>query len=310
MSAASVHGEVQETSHGSSLSATWLTNSDGESTFVIRGASLCAETVGTVVIIPPFGLSTSDLFIPSYVLQSNGFDVVRFDARNSVGRSSGEILDYTLGSLRRDAEQVLEWIPAPAGPLILVSLSLSSPVAWKVAARNTAVSAVAAIVGVVDVPSTLLSAAGLDVGDYRATDAHEITRPVFGHEVKAHKFVTDMDAEGLDSFAGTRSAVLETKAAGLLLASEDDEYVAVETVSMLQMSDEERLKLRVMAGGSHELGRSPRAFQQAMREVARFCLQIAGVSSDPVTPRVAESISASGAESAFLAQISKEKRTR
>lgn len=70
-----------------------------------------------------------------------GFSIVRFDARNALGDSTGEYATFTTTSYREDLEEVLEWAETQAWwqePLVLVGHSLGGLVAGLYASEHQA----------------------------------------------------------------------------------------------------------------------------------------------------------------------------
>ncbi|MBI4511809.1 MAG: alpha/beta fold hydrolase [Deltaproteobacteria bacterium] len=259
-----------------------------------------------VVLVPPFGRSVHDLFIFSYYLRANGFQVVRFDPRNHVGLGSGDIEDFRLSQLERDLEGVVAARRDPCLPLILLGTSLSAPVVIRFAARHREVAGAVTLVGVVDVPETLERATGQSIRPYREPGDHGAPyQTLFGYRVSAQGFVDDMDRHGYGSFTDSLADARAIETPVHLVASTNDEYVDFAKVRELASALRDGSQLMVLEDASHELGRSLGATRQAMALVTKLCLStLPGGEACYVAPKLTEMIEASSVESRHLAALS------
>ncbi|MFN8074466.1 MAG: hypothetical protein U0Q15_03475 [Kineosporiaceae bacterium] len=283
------------------LSAETLRAGDGREVFVCTTEPEDGACVGDVVLVPPYGMAVPDLFLPAHHLAHNGFRVTRFDARDSVGRSAGQIADYRLSGVRADTELVLDRLSGRTASVVLVGLSLSAPVVWRVAATSPLVAGAATLVPVVDVPATLEAVTGDSVQRYRDGDP---TAPrwqrIFGHDIDAAPFIADMDTEGHRDLAATAALLATVEVPVLAVAADGDEYVVLDDVREVASACRAPFELTVVRGSSHEIGRSMRATRQAMAEVSRFCLATVGATRDVREPALAEVIAASERENRDL----------
>lgn len=259
---------------------------------------------GVVIVAPPFGKRIADLTFVALVLQENGFDVARFDARSHVGESSGEIEDFTLGSLADDLEEVRQSL-GEAQSLILVGISLSAPVTLRHAAEVGGVGGVVTLAGVVDVPDTLGRIVGTDV-----TAAYMAGRPgpeiceIFGYRVRARGFSTDALARGYDGIDATIADVAAITAPIHVIAAGDDELVAIEDVMKVTGSLPEGSNLTVIENSTHEFSRSMAATRHALKGLARGCLRISGdPDSEPSMPLLTTLIDQHGSEQRLLREL-------
>jgi acyl transferase len=276
--------------------------------FVLESALEKPTPKADVLIISPFGKSVHDCFIAAYYLTLSGFNVIRFDPLNHVGMSTGEISNFTLSQLERDVDAVLELRSFPARPLILVGISLSAPVAWKLASLDRRVSGVATLVGVVDVADTIAKASGSSVVQYRDPNMIGDTyQQIFGFKILAQPFVTDMDANGYGSFRDTQRYLENIPVPAHMIAATNDQYVDINQVKALASSLPQNSHFILLENASHEIGRSLAATKQALLTLTSLCLLSLGVNrkaEELSMPKFTDVIKSSSVESDYLSKVS------
>lgn len=266
--------------------------------------------VGEVVIVPPFGKSVHDLFVPAHYLCANGFVVTRFDPSNHVGRGSGDIRSFTLSGVERDLETVMD-LDRERWPQVLVGMSLAAPIAWRAAKRSRRPVGVVSLVGVVDVPDTVERVCGDSVAPYRAgAHAPEYQR-FFGYDVKAAPFVKDMDASGYGSFRDIAETVAALPGEVHFVVAKADEYVDFAKARAVVEGRTGRSKLTVLDGVGHEIGKSTGVFLRAVGVVTELCVACVNpsASTEVRRSRFTDVVRASGDESAFLGRFDAIHRT-
>ena len=284
------------------LSGRSLATPDGGSVFVLEGRALGGPPRADVAILPAFGHPADDLFLPSYYLRRNGFDVLRFDPRNHAGRGTGEILNFRLSGLERDLAHVLAMRPPSGRPLVLLGVSMSAPVAFKYAARTAGVAGVATLLGVVDAADTIQRASGAAVEPYRRSPSlgSRYQEPL-GQRVLAREFISDMDSNGYGRFEETCADACAVEGPVHLIAAGRDEYVDIRLVQRLAGRLPAGSRLEVLERCSHKLARSIAAARRALALTAELCLTIVeGRATAPVIPSFADIIAAARRERAFL----------
>ena len=186
---------------------------------------------GNVLIVPPFGKSAKELFIFASYLWSAGWNVFRFDARNHVGSSSGEIEHFTLSLLLADLKTVAGWLERRhPGGLTLLGISLSVPVLIKFVAGNPSVLSSISVVGAFDVAFAVEQAGGDVIAQYREDwPDQKLHQSFLGYDVLAKAFVSDMDEAG---FAPLDVLIEDVRAAAgplHLVIAEQDAWVTPES---------------------------------------------------------------------------------
>jgi pimeloyl-ACP methyl ester carboxylesterase len=256
-----------------------------------------------VLIVPPYGRSAQDLFFLAYFLSCNGLNTYRFDARHHVGRSSGVIEDFRLSELEADVVRVANELRRGSTlPLILVGLSLSAPVAWKVAASAPDVLGVVSIVGTVDVPFTLnqIGTVPFDMYRRRPEEAPEY-QDMLGYRIKARPFVADAVRNGYGSFEEIRGHVQRVPGPCHMIAGAEDPWVRVDDVRQCHRGATSGSELLVLEKVTHEFTRSLSVTKQVTTNAVRLCLSLCGgAPADIVTPNLVQVLSASAAEAAAL----------
>ncbi len=278
---------------------------DGGQLLALDVAAVGGDAIADVVLVPPFGKTVQDLLAPTVYLRENGFNVLRFDARHHLGRSSGDIIDFRLSSLARDLELVLA-ARAGARPVVLVGTSLSAPIVFKRAARAADVLGVVSLVGVVDVAETIVRAAGMAIEDYRAGGRPPDPRPeVMGFRVRGVEFVADMDAHGYGSFETTCADAAAIAGPVRLVAAAQDELVDIAKVRRLASGLGPGARLTVLEHCSHELSRSFVVARQALEALVAECFAICPPADGcaPLIPPLTTLIEASAAEAQLLADF-------
>jgi acyl transferase len=264
---------------------------------------------GLVLIVPPYAMNAHEFCLLNYYLIENGFTVVRFDAIDNVGLSSGTIEHYALGRLEDDLALVVRLCEAEHSigasgslPVILVAQSLSLPVALRHAITGR-VARVVSVLGAVNVRDTLERVSKRSAEPYLAhrpdVDTHV---RMFGHPVLAQPFVDDA-LERQYFFLDDVLRDLERLPVPLaMIVSDTDEYV--------QFSDAERCRPRAERAGSggflvvsalsHMVGRSVAAAKQ-LSVLTVQCVSGAIPDTEPSTfPKLTHVVRFASSEAGFI----------
>jgi acyl transferase len=267
--------------------------------FAIESRPRSGPARGSAVLVPPYGINSHEYFLFAHHLLENGFNVVRFDGINNVGLSSGHIDRYTMGQLERDLGEVLAaFFSEPRLPLVLVSQSLSFPVALKQASRDRRVSKLLSLLGVVDVKDTVERVCKSSLDPYFAHDP-SVPRclPFFGHLTDAHDFADDIVAKSYTRPANLVPYFEALTAPLYMVASQADEYVRFEDVARLRRYADRLGRFVTLPDAGHMIGRSV-AIAKAL---AKMTVEFAGGSEREVrTPPLTETIRLASMEASFL----------
>ncbi len=264
--------------------------------------------LGNVIIVPPFGKTAKDLFVFAHYLWSAGWNVFRFDARNHVGFSSGDISAFTLSSLLRDLGEVSAMLARRGFERpVLFGISLSVPVLLKFAAGQSSVRGLVSVVGAVDVAFAIEQASGDTVAQYReAWPDRKPYQTMLGYDVSAENFVLDMDRA---AFAPLDALIADAGAAHCsihMIMADEDAWVEPRSVIAIHEAAPPGSTLTRFEGLTHEFGRSIRMAKLICLEVCRLCSLVAGDGSAPfAVPDFATILRTSSAEAADLDAFSR-----
>jgi len=280
-------------------------NSSEQHVVTLISPARTAGARGIAIVVPPFGKRIVDLTYVALVLQENGFDVVRFDARSHVGKSSGEIEHFTLGSLAYDLTKARDSLSEQAGALILVGISLSSPIALRHAANNVGVDGLVTLAGVVDVPDTIGRIIGTNAASrYLERQPGPEHCEIFGYSVRGHDFAADVLAHGYDGLDATIRDVTAITAPIHIVAARDDELVPVEHVKKVAAHLPQGSSLTIVENSTHEFSRSMTATRLALKALAQGCLKVAGgPDAEPAMPSLTTLIDCHEYEQRLLQEL-------
>lgn len=263
---------------------------------------------GNVVIVPPYAMSAHGYFLFQDYLTWNGFTVYRFDGINNVGLSSGEVINYTLGQAWRDLGYVIEaFFPTSSSDsLVLLSQSLSFPIAVRRARRDERVKAVVSLLGAVSVRDTVERVLKSSLEPYFSDlpDAAPRQR-IFGHEVNAMQFVASMIDEGYVDANDVYADVNMLTQPLYLVSSEADEYVDFRDVLALRSDAEKNGAFVALADMGHMIGRSVESAKLLARLSVELTLKAYGIAEQLESPILTESIERASYESAQITMLGK-----
>jgi acyl transferase len=279
-----------------------LPTPDGE--IVVFVNSPAGESRGNVVIVPPYAMSAHGYYLFQDYLTYNGFTVYRYDGIDSVGLSTGEIYDYTLGQSHRDLENVIDALFDENSSFMLFSQSLSFPVAVRQAGADPRVQAVLGVLGVTSVRETLALILGIDMGPYLARDpSMPRVQRIFGHNVDAIHFVASMlDNQYVDE-ADTMRDVAALNCPLYLAASRSDEYVPYSSVVPLQRIAERHGVFVSLTGTSHMIGRSVEAGKALAALTVDFARSVVSADKEPDFPPITDTIDRASIEDGLINEL-------
>lgn len=235
-----------------------LKNKNSKHIFVIKSKTIKENPAGNILIIPPYAINSHELFLFNYYLLENNFNVYRFDGINNVGLSSGNIENYTLGQLEEDISLVIDsFFKKDNLPLIILTQSISFPVALKYSTYNDQISKIISILGVVDVKDTIERVSNTLLDPYiRKEPDLPKNLLIFGNSTIVQSFVDDMIINSLSTIEDTIFYFKRTKTPVFMVSSKNDEYVNYKDVTKCKEYIEEKGKLIVLSDISHMIGRS------------------------------------------------------
>jgi pimeloyl-ACP methyl ester carboxylesterase len=243
---------------------------------------------GAVVLAPGYERQIYHYAALSRVLIEHGYSTLRFDLRNHLGLSAGEVSDFNMTSVAEDIDCVMRFGAASfdVDRCALIAPSLAARGAVRVLSGEVAASLLLAIIPVVDVRFSLAQMMGEDLlpkwESGEVSDPERLVR-LGRQEVKASagRDVLEGDWGGLDQ-PKVEAAAIDCPV--FAVAAEHDEWVKSDDVPVvLEGESAFRRACMVVETSSHNIGQN--------FPVMRLILQIAveqlnGVHGVDEAPRV------------------------
>jgi hypothetical protein len=211
-------------------------------------------------------------------LNANGIVTYRYDHLDHAGLSEGENTHMTISALYETLEAVTGTVAEIHNCIpMLVTASLTSRCAFRLAARPSSVARVISLVGVVDVAATLTAALGQDYWD-------DEDMPEFiefdGSPIVADRFRDDAVRNGWKDFEGTVADLADARVPIIDLHGDRDAWASADAVerAFAQGAGGPRRVYR-LGYCEHDLARNPVAVREVLRLVTRLILD--GGEADP-----------------------------
>lgn len=146
-----------------------------------------------VLVAPGFAQTSRQSALTACYLATNGLECVRYDALDHPGLSDGAIRNFTMSSALHGLQVALDACARPR--CVVIANSIAARAAFRLAATSDRVVGVIAIVGVVNLRSTLHRVLGQD---HSETPFGELpaTYEILGHDIEAAGFAADAGAHG------------------------------------------------------------------------------------------------------------------
>ena len=263
------------------------------------------SSIGTVIIVPPYGRTVHDSFLITAYLLVNGFDVIRFDCRHHVGLSTGEIEYFKMSAIENDLQDIVAAnCIERTKPLLVMGMSLSAPIVWKMASKIPNIAGVVTLVAAVDLVSTIEIAGNLSLKPYldplSSGDYHQ---EILGFCILGQHFVDDLMACQYASVSNIKDDIANAPCPVYMIAAADDSWVSLDQVIQVINLNQPNRALRVLQNCDHELGKSAVAAKKAAIFVVEDCLKILGHLQAPAVPALITVIKASTLESEMFSQL-------
>lgn len=239
---------------------------------------------GTVLLVPPFGVSADNLFMPAYVLAQNGFRAVRFDPRDHVGRSEGVMYDFTISSCAADVAALLDAVR----PDVVVGFSLAAPAVLRASAELASSIPVIMAAGVVNMRYTLEKVLGIDYFTEPCPD--HVT--VLGEDVNGARFIEDCRTFGSVGYSDTVAEGGKVTAPLTWVAGTEDPWVDFDEVSRFAAGRTAgRTTVVPVPVGTHQFNLNPTVALAYTKVVLEECLRVVGCEEEGVIPPLHKAIS-------------------
>lgn len=232
-----------------------------------------------VVIPPAYGEHKTAALLPAYTFAANGFHVLRYDTTGSVGESDGSILDFTLSQHEEDLHAALDYVENSfqAYPIVVCAASLGARSALKAATCDPRIRALALLVPVVDLQTTLTAVHLEDLVDRHLRGQDYGTMNVLGHSVRADHFLGNSIAFNFHNLQTTIEDSRSIRVPIHVIAGLRDAWVSLDTVKLALESTSSQCKtLYLLDQSMHRLEENPKdlsaAFQHLVEQVRQNLL--------------------------------------
>lgn len=231
-----------------------------------------------VVLSPGYGQTTQAYIALAYHLAAAGFRVLRYDHRNHIGNSSGEMMEARLSSMKTDLAAVVDaaahtW---PKGPRIVLATSLAGRVALKFAAVPTPnIHLLVLLTPILDLHSTLSTVHREDLIVTCLRNALHGSTNILGHALDGARFLDDAMKEGYADFSATLQDGRSLTVPTIMLAAESDTWVDPDDVRHLYAAIPHQAKeLRIMPKAVHHLHEDARHAEAIYQDLVQTLCEL------------------------------------
>ncbi|WP_347332170.1 hypothetical protein [Marinimicrobium locisalis] len=304
------------TTKAENIHGEFLEKESGEKIFLLHSPSKLVKTYGHVIIVPPYGRNAhNSVFLTQYLVQ-NGFDVTRFDPRFSVGRSTGNVEKYKLSVVQQDLMTVIEHIEDSLNvPLCILTMSLSSPVAWRVANKVPKIQSVVTTVGVIDIVDTVEKAAKDELflsercEMYRRGElfdpSHTMMTEVLGLDIYGQEFVADLVN---NDFCNASSVLEDIKSLQIpthMIFAGNDKWVRPDLVEQAKQLSLKGSQNIVIPDLPHDFGGNAVAAKRICEKIVKLILQefCQEYEVTPFFPRVVDIVRSASVEAKYISKM-------
>lgn len=238
----------------------------------------------TALVLPGFGRTADEFFFFTALLLHNGLSVVVADFRHHPGRSSGDILGFTVSEQARDIVALL----GAFGPDVVLATSLSFRSALRALAETPSASTLVGIVPVVSLINTCTVVTGIDWHEAQHDLDHQPR--VLDVDGFAVGIALVEDALEHDLATSESSCVDVARVAGPvhLVAGSSDPWV--DAVDLRSLADAAGCDVTTLDGAGHDFSRSLRRARTLFTTAAGRA--IAGRSAEVRSPLLNDVIEA------------------
>jgi len=252
-----------------------LTVGDGEISVTFDEPDRHAASHRPVVLVPPFGMSAERLLPVSYLLTTNGFNVIRFDPRNHPGESTGTMFSFCMSRLVEDIGRIVD----DAGGGIIVGMSLGARSVLRVLATTSNVDGAVLLTPVVNTQHTVQQVTGRDWFKQIVDVDDSVTAHVLGYEI-GPTMIHDCIDIGFVDVEDSIVDVIASTASITFIAGDADPWVAVDDVRSVARAgalEGRDVDVVTVPTASHHLYRNPVLAMTFFRLATERCMKMAGL---------------------------------
>ncbi|HVU17146.1 MAG TPA: methyltransferase domain-containing protein [Candidatus Didemnitutus sp.] len=225
-----------------------------------------------VIVAPKYGETKKNNLQLSYYLASNGLNVLRFDQTNHLGESEGRMQDFSLPGAVDDILGCLDFLGSQyqAAGAVLISNSLSARCAYRAAARDSRITRVISVVGVVNMQSTLREVYKDDIFGTYLAGRHWGLTDILGFDINGEIFLGTAVEAGMHDLAGTITDIARIRVPMVYFFAMNDTWVTYDDV-LRATENQPMCRLIAVEGAMHEVRENPRAAEGVFRQIIWAC---------------------------------------
>lgn len=252
------------------------------------------ESRGIVILPPGYERRIHHYAVLSYLFVQHGYTTLRFDLRNHIGHSAGEIADFTMSSVASDIGASIAFASQeyPALSQYVLAPSLAARGAMRaLATADEAPAGVVALMPVVDVSYTIAQVAGDDL--IPKWESGEVTDPTRLYVISKHEVAASFGRDAVEQdWGGVAQAMRDMQAIGCpiyAVAAEEDEWVKTEDVeAAFSQKGAWPRECTVMEASSHDIARNIPVLRLMLELSIKGVNAMAGFDEAPKLPDFSE----------------------
>jgi pimeloyl-ACP methyl ester carboxylesterase len=243
----------------------------------------------TVVLAPGYEREIYHYSALSQVLVDHGYTTLRFDLRNHLGLSDGEVADFGMASITADITTTLRYAASATevGSCALIAASLSARGAIRALAGDTEASMLLGLIPVVDVRYSLAQMMGEDL--LAKWEAGEISKPAELYRLGRQqiKAIAGRDILNQDWGGVTQAAeeMARIDCPVFAVAAEEDQWVAATDVPRVLKGESAFPRACTMVElSTHEIGQNFPVMQLILALAVERLNEVHGFEEAPRIP--------------------------
>lgn len=230
----------------------------------------------TIILMPGYGETKRESLLISFYLARNSFNVIRYDATNHVGESSGEIFNTTMDQLKNDLVAVINYASSRfrSDKICVFAVSLSFRVALKATVECPKISFLMGLVGVVNLQSTLLKIYREDIiGDIQSGKVKN-TYEVLGFVIN-NNFPIEAILHDYHDLNGSIRDIKKINVPVVLFSAENDSWIdPADSRTIANECKNRNSILKVVPNAMHQLTENPAALKNTMKDIVATASRI------------------------------------
>lgn len=228
-----------------------------------------------VMVAPGYEKTARESLLMSLYMVQNGFRVLRFDARNSNGLSTGKHVNFTMSSLMSDLDVVLKYAKenlAHGHGICMIALSLSCRALFKYLSMNAEsaemIDLVITIVGVVNLEYTIEQILQDNYVKKYLNGERFGTRKLLTYDINWDSFLEDAKQLGMLEYEPIKEEAKQIKQSKFFaILSESDEWTNInQQMEINACIGDGQSEQFVIEHASHQIWKNPKCAEISMKK--------------------------------------------